>query len=407
MYIHYQFLKHQVMLRKTIPSVNTPIGSRLKHFRMQLNMTLEESSENICSISYLSKVENNQIKPSPKFLTSLESRYGVALGESPATEHEKQMEKLIKAYFYEDEFSLPESYAFDIDYKSKLLTLGLSIIENDYAKAKSIYFDIVSYLKSFTDLELSMFLYLVSMIFIDEGRLKDAFDALQLTKTFEKNNKFHILIDKSKLELSLLMNNHPYLMSHYQALINECLKYEYYHLVHQIRFSYLCYLSQFIKKDDFDKALQQTSHFTDAQHAYLIAKYDYEHGAYQDCYNHLNGYIHYHKRNYILAVKALNKLKMKEELISLLQVPVKTNDIQFGLIIEYLKSKYLKRQHTPGGFIRSEVLKVHELADNVEDLIFWYEEGMELFKDQGFYKDATHLSQTIFQQMRQLAYHIS
>ncbi len=407
MYIHFQFLKHQVMLRKTVPSVNTPIGSRLKHFRMQLNLTLEESSENICSISYLSKVENNQIRPSVKFLSRLESRYGITLGETPTTAHDELMSKLIDAFFYEDAFNLPDQFSFDIDYKSKLLNFGHTLIENDYHKAKSLYFDLVTHLKCFTDLELSTFLYMVAKIFIDEGRLKDAFDCLNLTKPYDKKSKLAILIDKMKLEVSLLMNNHPYLMTHYQSLIDLCLSHEYYHLVHQIRFSYLCYLAQFIKKEDFDRALQQTSHFTDAQHAYLIAKHEYEHGSYQDCYNHLNGYIHYHKRNYMLAIKALNKLNMKEELISLLQIPLKTNDIQYGLIIEYLKVKYLKKHQTPGSFIRSEVLKVHELADNIEDLMFWYEEGMELFKEQGFYKDATQLSQTIFQQMRQLAHYIS
>src|SRR5690606_6135632 len=110
---------------------------------------------------------------------------------------------------------------------------------------------------------------------------------------------------------------------------------------------------------------------------------------------------------YLLAVKALNKLNQKDELLSLLQNPVKTNDIQFGLIVEYLKTKYSKRHHTPSSFIRGEVLKSHELADNIEDLMFWYEEGMSLFKEQGFYKDATQLSQTIFVQMKLLANYLS
>ena len=45
---------------------NKTIGSMLKHSRLNKNLTLEDVSKDICSISYLCKVENNQIVPSEK-----------------------------------------------------------------------------------------------------------------------------------------------------------------------------------------------------------------------------------------------------------------------------------------------------------------------------------------------------
>ena len=42
------------------PYMIQPFGSAIKYKRKELGLTLEEASEDICSISYLSKVENNR-----------------------------------------------------------------------------------------------------------------------------------------------------------------------------------------------------------------------------------------------------------------------------------------------------------------------------------------------------------
>ena len=42
-----------------------PIGSAIKFKRKAMNMTLEEGSEGICSVSYLSKIENEAISITP------------------------------------------------------------------------------------------------------------------------------------------------------------------------------------------------------------------------------------------------------------------------------------------------------------------------------------------------------
>lgn len=406
MYMYFSHLKHQVSLRKIVPTVNTPLGSRIKHYRLQLNQTLEEFASDLCSISYLSKVENNQIKPSDKFLDALSSKYEVSFNDASFTFHDEWFETMIDAFFNEKLCKLPDQIIFDVDYKSKLLNLAEAVLMKDFIKAKSMYFDVLSHLKCFTDKELALFLYIIAQIFHEEGRLRHAFDTLHLFNLYEDETKLKLLIKKLKFELAIEMNNHPYILIEYHKIINLCLNKEYYHLAHQIRYAYLSYMAQFMDKDQFDKSVKDSKHFSDSQLAYLLAKHDYEHGAYQQCYERLNGYVHYHRRHYLLAVKALNKLKDKDELVVLLDAPIKSYDQQLRLIVEYLKTKYTKRYQSVGTFIRNEILKSNELADNVEDLLFWYEEGLELFKSQGFYKDATQLCQLIFKHHRQLSNYV-
>jgi HTH-type transcriptional regulator, quorum sensing regulator NprR len=52
-----------------------PIGSAIRLKRKSMNMTLEEGAEGICSISYLSKIENNMIELSDQFMDQLMERF--------------------------------------------------------------------------------------------------------------------------------------------------------------------------------------------------------------------------------------------------------------------------------------------------------------------------------------------
>ena len=61
-------MKHFIKQRKHLMESNyQSFGAAIKRKRIERNMTLEESAEDICSISYLSKIENSLLEPSPKY----------------------------------------------------------------------------------------------------------------------------------------------------------------------------------------------------------------------------------------------------------------------------------------------------------------------------------------------------
>ena len=55
------------------------IGERIRQLRLHKKLTQGELVDGICSITYLSRVENNQIKPSYNCLSKIAYRLGVAL----------------------------------------------------------------------------------------------------------------------------------------------------------------------------------------------------------------------------------------------------------------------------------------------------------------------------------------
>src|SRR5690606_1473368 len=85
-------------------------------------------------------------------------------------------------------------------------------------------------------------------------------------------------------------------------------------------------------------------------------------------------------RTYLLASIILNRLNKKEKIKTLLQHKIETNNAHEKLIIEYLKLKYVENSSHLNQFIRSKILKQYELPDSKDILMFWYEEGVQIFK---------------------------
>ena len=63
--------------RKLEP-VSTVCAQMLKNERLRRKMTLEEASRDICSVSYLCKLENSQIKTNDDYVKALCDRYSIS-----------------------------------------------------------------------------------------------------------------------------------------------------------------------------------------------------------------------------------------------------------------------------------------------------------------------------------------
>lgn len=403
MYIHIGFLKHQLGLRKHIPKHYDDIGSILKHQRKELRLTLEEGAEGICSISYLSKVENNLITPSHKYIDLFKSKYHIELRETGTEENEQLIFTIIDSLFYQDQMILDDRLFIGLDYRSKLYHFGYLVSQHNYHKAKKKYYELNPYIKNMNDLEVSLYLYLTALLLAEEGRVKDAFVSLTLHVGKTTHIKLLTLINKEKIVLASLMNNHPYILLHYEKLIIHLIQHEYYHIVHEIKFMYLNYLAQFLSQEDLEKILEKAVHLDNYQKNYILARYDFLHMNYEACYQKLIGKERTNFMYFMLSINVLNKLKYKDDLEHLIVESFETNNTQIKLMIEYLNQKYFVKKISPSQYIKNQILKVHDFPDVVDQLHFWYEEGIEAFKKQGYYKDATLLGQLIFRKIKDLS----
>ncbi len=407
MYIHIGLLKSQLALRKHLPIHNLEIGSIIKHRRIEKALTLEESAEGICSVSYLSKVENNLIVPSKKYIGLFEERFEICLKETPQEDTEAILDQIVDYLFYDERLVMDEKLFIGFDYRSKLYHFGYLVTLKDYASAKKMYFELNPYIKNFSNVEVFVYLYLASWLLQEEGRIKDAFTVLNLKYGVCTHHKLKTLIDKEKVALATLMNNHPYILLNYEKTMEQLMAHEYYHLIHDQKFKYISYLSQFINQNDLNQVLDKVLHINEHQKNYIIARHEFLNMNYKESYQMIMGKENLNLRYFCLALQVLNKLAYKEPLRSLLVMPYETENVHIKLIIEYLKQKHFTKKINQANFIKNQVLKIHDLPDTVDLLHFWYDEGMEAFKEVGYYKDATALGQLIFRKIKDLSTNVS
>lgn len=70
----------------------------LKKARLERHMTLSESANGICSVSYLSKLENQQIKPDKGCVKALEELYGLNIDEQEVFKTQKMVDRILELY---------------------------------------------------------------------------------------------------------------------------------------------------------------------------------------------------------------------------------------------------------------------------------------------------------------------
>jgi HTH-type transcriptional regulator, quorum sensing regulator NprR len=126
-------------------------GEKLKYYRESQNLTQKVLSEGICSISYLSKIENNSIEPTEEVLKLLSDRlkidYEKLLQSSSTKELEQKIFNWYEAIKFRDHtlsthlyFDLQKKVSgiSDIELESQvnLVSARHHLLLNDYPKAK-------------------------------------------------------------------------------------------------------------------------------------------------------------------------------------------------------------------------------------------------------------------------------
>lgn len=199
--------KPEIKLQET----GTTIGSIVRWQRKQKNMTLNEGAEGICSISYLSKVENNLIEPSELILNDLKKRFEIEdLINYDLERFEEHYELIISCFFNYKEIPLMlfKLYESNTDYKSKLVLFSFYLFKNNLTKAKVIYKDLEFEINKFTHDEINLFYYLTAKMLEKEGRFYLSLKVLNLTNIIDKDSKLSMLVDFKKILLKLTLGRH-------------------------------------------------------------------------------------------------------------------------------------------------------------------------------------------------------
>lgn len=201
-------LKNKVNKRVKNSSRNDfqDIGGYIKKKRKELNITQDVVSNGICSVSYLSKIENNQIIPKEFYVREIMEKLEVDEEYFEKDLNDSlYLDKILKGMFYLDD-SLVESTYNDIEIVEHNLTINLCKLAYYVYFGKSDDNQYVMMLENLVNnmnnFELKIYLLLASLYYISLEKFKISLEILIL------GNKIDITNDM----LSSLYSEYTYLV---------------------------------------------------------------------------------------------------------------------------------------------------------------------------------------------------
>ncbi|MDY0023511.1 MAG: helix-turn-helix transcriptional regulator [Candidatus Izemoplasmatales bacterium] len=155
------------------------VGQSIRKKRLEMNLTQERVALGICSNTYLSKIENNQIVVNREHLYLLMERVGMDMDKiSFPEEMIDYLEQSIKLFFYRDIEGYNELFKevskYEFAVLLQIIKLGYYVLIEDFDNAGLIYNEVFRYLTSLEEFGFSIFLIYSSFYNIGIANYKNA-----------------------------------------------------------------------------------------------------------------------------------------------------------------------------------------------------------------------------------------
>lgn len=184
-------------------AISRKISQAIKQQRLAKNLTLEAIAKGICSLSYLSKIENMSIVAHTSYLEAICERLDINFEELVKQHKQKDLKELLKWYLY--------------DYEDKINSLE-SILDNPYYCANDGLVKIIFYLykNNFpaVEKEIDLINDVKSTLTAEELNIF----TLLVTEYYIKTNQFRKIESNISLLMNLAKNVSPFQALYYEQL---------------------------------------------------------------------------------------------------------------------------------------------------------------------------------------------
>lgn len=409
MHIHISFLKKQLSKRKEQKLYELkPIGSAIRYKRIEMGLTLEEASEGICSISYLSKLENNQIMPSPRFMVLLNERFSIQDSfESDLLQYEDDKSKIVLDLLLEnpmDHFVL-QPYQYREDYQAYLIQMAHAISLKQYDEAIKKYHYLRGYVVNLMDDELNIFFILTSILLYHHHHFSESYNLLLLAPELDQSafEKLNMLKQKMKLYNAFRMNKMAEIQMNYHGYIDQLLEHHYYQLLSKMKIEHTTYEASYLNPHIIHKSIQKMNQFSDIDKAYIHAKSYYHQGDYKKVYELTKSNYHVDSDWLSLYLMTLDKLHETEIIKQMTEIENELNTcVKSKIIMNHLRHKYLNNKDELLHYLRTYILGYNHISDDYDLLDYLMIDAQYLFSKHQFYKEAALVTMTMLPRLKTL-----
>ena len=192
------FFKNELKRRGEIDKTTyAMVGAEIKRLRLKNNKTLSSIAEDLCSVSYVCKIERAQIKPNRHMLGEIFKRLD-------ANDNDVQSLFDLKDFIYDSvkwfynkndkkfKETLQRIKSLD-NYRTTLFKFIYAIYTKNFAKAHQLINDIYKIANILTNIELYIFIFFTSVLNFYEEDYLTVINNLKLIASLDENNLLSVM----------------------------------------------------------------------------------------------------------------------------------------------------------------------------------------------------------------------
>lgn len=251
---------------KTDDNAYSMLGTELKRVRTSQSQTLSSVAGDLCSVSYLCKIEKAQLKPNRYMLNEICKKLNLSEPQVRLLfELHGLLHKMVEYYYLEDSRGLEEVYkqcsVFD-NYRTKLISLIYCISVFKLTEANTISKELFKITNVMRNDELSIFMVFYSILKYYEEEYQETLDNLRGINSLGESNLILYKIAKVCCLECYMKLNSPMALILCQELIDAFLKTSEFEKADYVRYLQGLYL---VKNSMLDLASKELAYIRNFQ----------------------------------------------------------------------------------------------------------------------------------------------
>ncbi|MDZ5607771.1 helix-turn-helix transcriptional regulator [Bacillus bingmayongensis] len=392
------------------------IGKQVFYKRLQQKMTQEELCQGICSVSYLSKIENGKIEASEEILQLLCARLEIAVSDLRDVEAEvkEKLDEWLNALVHLDKQQVERIYNelqaemkhvldFEIINYYKLLYTRYLIMKRDFPALKEELDKLKKMYKKYSPFQKLLYMYSKALSYCLQYKFKDGLDYLLKTEAmakelsyYETGIHYNIALAYSHLEI-------PHLALHFANVALEGFRNEY-----KFRYVINCQIIialSYSEKGQYEEALKmyksilrESDSFAEKDSILAIALSNigniyYKKNQYAEAKEYYSKSLQYQKQENLNYIDTLYEMAL--QCINLGQLDEAKEWIDKGIVaarqeerfntklylLLMLRYRYFEETKAYKVFLETEAIPFFKIAGNKKELKKAYMELAEYFEE--------------------------
>lgn len=385
--------------RKHTHKVKTSFGSAFKTFRKKRNLTLQEAAENVCSVSYLSKVENNLIHISDEYTLSFNNKYDIDfMDEYHLAKFYEWFQNQMRNYIEGKTVNFSSFKIKTDDHHMYLIALFRHVYQKKFDEAMTVFNYLIDYIDLFSDLELDIFKMLSTTLLFHKHMYLFLSKFVEVVHSFYRSGSiYEVKLFMYYLNALMQIRAHRMFDCIYQEVMPLLLKYQYFNDIIYAQSLYLHVQLYHMPTQTFLDMVDMNQHIKEEDINVIKAKHFYFNGD----YDRAKKFSNFHKNHlelYMLDVMIDAKRGVFHDKYR--KISTKTSYI-YHMIITYLNQ--LKQSEAKAlSFIKKNLLSLHVFSDAGFYLDFIFSESVNILMNNHMYKDAQKITENRNRLLRQM-----